>query len=82
MIALPCAAVGKLALTPLAKACPAGGDRDIRHLVMPSLQRNLGRDPMLSPPRNVFERIEETPPACPERIYRDGTLWLDWSGWR
>ena len=75
-----------------------GGDRDIRHLILPSRQRSyqlnkaymalvkrqrfdLGRDPMPSPPTNVFKQIEEISAGLPpERIHRDGTLWLDWSG--
>ncbi len=42
---------------------------------------DLGRDPMLSPPVNVFAKITEVSAGLPaERIYRDGTLWLDWTG--
>ena len=35
---------------------------------------------MPTPPANVFQRIEEISAGLPpDRIYRDGTLWLDWS---
>lgn len=41
-----------------------------------------GRDPMISPPANVHERIDQEPTglAPAGRVYRDGTLRLDWSG--
>ena len=73
-----------------------GGDRDIRHVILPSVERSyrlnkaymalvrrqrfdVGRDPMPTPPANVFQRIEEISAGLPaDRIYRDGTLWLDW----
>ena len=42
---------------------------------------DLGRDPMLTPPNNVHQKITEISAGLPaEKIFRDGTLWLDWSG--
>lgn len=43
---------------------------------------DLGRDTVLSPPRNVHRRIdaEATDLAATGRVFRDGRLHLDWSG--
>lgn len=40
-----------------------------------------GRDPLLSPPRNVHSSIEngETELGAAGKVFRDGRLWLDWS---
>ena len=88
---------GELDEAEVRRAAP-GGDRDIRHLILPSRERSyrlnkaymalvkrqrfdLGRDPMPRAPQNVFEQIEEVSAGLAEdRIYRDGTLWLDWEG--
>ena len=44
---------------------------------------DLGRDPMISSPKNVHKKIVEVSAGLPkDKIFRDGTLWLDWSGSR
>ena len=42
---------------------------------------DLGRDPMLTPPKNVHQKITEISAGLPaDKIFQDGVLWLDWSG--
>ena len=72
------------------------GDKDIRHLIVPSSERayalnksymalvkqqrfDKGRDPMVSMPKNVHKEIVEISAGLPEeKIFRDGTIFLDW----
>ena len=41
---------------------------------------HLGRDTMIAPPRNVFEKVEngDTELGAAGRVFTDGRLWLDW----
>ena len=75
-----------------------GGDKDIRHLIIPSRERayalnksymalvkqqrfDKGRDPMISAPKNVHKEIIEVSAGLSEdKIFRDGTIFLDWRG--
>jgi hypothetical protein len=75
-----------------------GGDKDIRHLIIPSRERayalnksymalveqqrfDKGRDPMISTPKNVHKEIIEVSAGLSEdKIFRDGTIFLDWRG--
>jgi len=43
-----------------------------------------GRDAIIAPPTNVHAAIENgsTDLAATGRVYRDGVLWLDWSGYK
>ena len=88
---------GTMRADEMLRAAP-GGDRDIRHLILPSRERALrlikaymtlvfeqrfdrGRDTVLAP-ANVHERIKngDTELAGAGKVFRDGQLWLDWSG--
>jgi len=44
---------------------------------------DLGRDTLIKPPANVHAAIENGDTALNQtgRVYSDGTLWLDWSGY-
>ena len=52
------------------------------YMVLVEQQRfEQGRDPIIKTPENVFAEIEEVSAGfSEEQIYRDGTIWLDWSG--
>ena len=74
------------------------GDKDIRHLILPSRERayslnksymalvkqqrfDKGRDPMVSMPKNVHKNIIEISAGLSEeKIFKDGTIFLDWRG--